>query len=136
MNNNLFVLDTNVLISAFVFKSKNPGDALKRCFSSGKVVLSTEVAAEYRTRLLDKKFDPFISIESREKILTNFEGWCEWVEPAKVIHASCDVDDNKFLELAVSAKASCIIIGDKDLIVLHPFLNIPIITPRDFLENY
>jgi len=136
MNNSRFVIDTNVLISAFVFKSKNPGDALKRCFLSGKVVLSTEVVTEYRTRLLDKKFDPFISIKSREEILIHFADWCEWVDPGKIIHASRDVDDNKFLELAMSANASCIITGDKDLLVLHPFEHISIITPRDFLEKY
>jgi putative PIN family toxin of toxin-antitoxin system len=32
-----------------------------------------------------------------------------------------DTKDNKFLELAVAAIASCIITGDKDLLVLNPF---------------
>jgi hypothetical protein len=37
--------------------------------------------------------------------------------------------------LAVSGKASCIISGDQDLLVLHPFREIPIVTPRDFLDE-
>ncbi|MGN6530740.1 MAG: PIN domain-containing protein [Ginsengibacter sp.] len=44
--------------------------------------------------------------------------------------------DNKYLELAVHYKASCIITGDKDLLVLHPFRNIPILTASDFLQTF
>ncbi len=132
MNNSRFVIDTNVLISAFVFKSQNPTNALKRCLSLGRIVLSTKVAAEYNARLLDKKFDLFISKKSREEILTLFTGCCEWVEPSKIIHASRDAKDNKFLELAVSAKASCI----KDLLVLNPFETISILSPREFIDTF
>jgi hypothetical protein len=46
-----------------------------------------------------------------------------------------DPKDNKFLELAVSGKASAIISGDEDLLALHPFRDIPIFTLRDFLEH-
>ena len=42
--------------------------------------------------------------------------------------------DNKFLELAFSGNADCIITGDQDLLVLNPFREIPIITPRKFLS--
>jgi predicted nucleic acid-binding protein len=41
--------------------------------------------------------------------------------------------DNKFLELALSGQADCIVSGDHDLLVLHPFRGIPIVTPRGFL---
>jgi len=47
-----------------------------------------------------------------------------------------DPKDNKFLELAVTANASCIITGDDDLLVLHPFRNIPILNASDFLNNF
>lgn len=56
------------------------------------------------------------------------------------IHVSISVDDcrdpkdNKFLELALTVNANCIVTGDKDLLVLHPFRQIPIITVTEFLE--
>ena len=40
-----------------------------------------------------------------------------------------------YLELALFGKADCIITGDPDLLVLHPFENIPIITPKEFLDS-
>jgi predicted nucleic acid-binding protein len=52
------------------------------------------------------------------------------------IDACRDPKDNKFLELAVEAGAACIITGDKDLLVLNPFRNIPIFTPAEFLEKF
>jgi uncharacterized protein len=38
--------------------------------------------------------------------------------------------------LALSGTADFIITGDSDLLVLHPFRNISIISPKDFLDNY
>jgi hypothetical protein len=45
-----------------------------------------------------------------------------------------DEKDNNFLELAVSGNSDFIITGDNDLLVLNPFRNIQIITPKSFLE--
>jgi len=46
-----------------------------------------------------------------------------------------DPKDNKFLELAVSSNAQMIISGDEDLLVLHPFQDIRILSPRQFLDE-
>lgn len=45
-----------------------------------------------------------------------------------------DPKDDKYLELAVDCKATCIITGDKDLLVLNPFRNIVIVTAAEFLD--
>ncbi|MCE7922369.1 MAG: putative toxin-antitoxin system toxin component, PIN family [Haliscomenobacteraceae bacterium CHB4] len=50
------------------------------------------------------------------------------------IQACRDPKDNKYLEAAVAAQADCIISGDPDLLALHPFRNIPVLSPRDFLN--
>jgi predicted nucleic acid-binding protein len=39
------------------------------------------------------------------------------------------------LRCAVAANADAIVIGDKDLLVLKEFANIPILTPRQFLAS-
>jgi predicted nucleic acid-binding protein len=41
----------------------------------------------------------------------------------------------KFLELAVSGDAKCIVSGDADLLVLDPFRGIPIVTPQVFVNQ-
>jgi predicted nucleic acid-binding protein len=52
-----------------------------------------------------------------------------------VITDCLDNKDNKFLELAISGKASHIISGDNDLLVLSPFRGIVISSPATFLES-
>lgn len=44
-----------------------------------------------------------------------------------------DPKDNKYLELAVNGQAESIITGDQDLLILHPFQSINIVTVNDFL---
>jgi predicted nucleic acid-binding protein len=51
------------------------------------------------------------------------------------IEACRDSDDDKFLELAVEGEADLIISGDSDLLVLHPFEGIAILSPAGFLES-
>jgi predicted nucleic acid-binding protein len=46
-----------------------------------------------------------------------------------------DPKDDKFLELAIAGKASHIISGDQDLLMLSPFHGVAILTPVDFLRE-
>jgi uncharacterized protein len=46
-----------------------------------------------------------------------------------------DPKDNKFLELAIDGKATEIVSGDQDLLILHPFRGIPIVTVSQFLTQ-
>jgi len=39
-------------------------------------------------------------------------------------------DNVKILGLAIAANADCIVTGDKDLLVLKRFQDVPIVTPR------
>jgi uncharacterized protein len=58
------------------------------------------------------------------------------VEVIEAITDCRDPKDNKFLELAVSGCATCIISGDADLLVLHPFRSIPVMAPNKFLSQF
>jgi putative PIN family toxin of toxin-antitoxin system len=95
-----FVVDTNILVSAFVFKSKNPAEALKRCLANGKVVASAKTIEEFKSTLLAEKFDPFVSREMREFSLSLFIDSCDLLTPTKKVTACRDKDDNKFLEIS------------------------------------
>jgi predicted nucleic acid-binding protein len=50
------------------------------------------------------------------------------------VRACRDPKDDKFLELAVSGAACCVVTGDQDLLALHPFRSVSILTPAQFLE--
>ena len=58
-----------------------------------------------------------------------------FIEPTEAIAECRDPKDNKYLELAVAGQAECIITGDQDLLVLHPFKGIDILTVQEFLAT-
>lgn len=47
-----------------------------------------------------------------------------------------DPKDQMILATAITGNAKVVISGDKDLLVLHPFADISILSPQDFLFNY
>jgi predicted nucleic acid-binding protein len=51
------------------------------------------------------------------------------------IRACRDARDDKLLELAVDGRADLIVTGDLDLLELHPFRGIAILTPNDYLQR-
>ena len=44
-----------------------------------------------------------------------------------------DPRDNQFLALALVSEADVLVSGDEDLLVLHPWRGMSIVTPADFL---
>ena len=136
MKNSLFVIDTNTLINAFLFRYSTPRKAFKRAVKIGQVCSSFKTYAEFNEVLLRSKFDKYISPDEKLSALKKFKELILFCEISDTIADCRDPKDNKFLELAVSAKASCIITGDKDLLELHPFRGIPILNAADFLNNY
>ncbi len=136
MTINLFVIDTNTLISAFIFKYSNPRKAFEMAVKHGKVFESTETYTELNEVLLRSKFDKYISHKEKLLALKQFKELAIFSEISETITECQDPKDNKFLELAVSVNASCIISGDKDLLILNPFRNIPILNAADFIKNF
>jgi len=131
-----YVADVNVLVSAAIFPMSIPGIAIKKVFSDGIFSFSDEIVTEYTKVLSDKKFDKYISLDKRLLFLEKIIALGVLFEPGIVIKHCRDPKDDKYLSLAVSIEASCIITGDDDLLVLNPFQNIPILSPADFLKSY
>jgi len=46
-----------------------------------------------------------------------------------------DPKDDKFLELALNGRADAIITGDADLLALHPWREVAIVSPADYLRR-
>lgn len=136
MKNNIFILDTNTLISSSLFKYGAPRKAVTKANMIGKISASNETYNEFLETLLRPKFDRYLSREIRLEILLDFKKLATFSKITETITDCRDPKDNKFLELAVSANASCIITGDKDLLILHPFRGIPILNAGDFFNNF
>ena len=60
----------------------------------------------------------------------------ESMEPVEItceIHDCRDPKDNMLLELSLSGSADLILTGDRDLLTLHPWRGIAILSPASYL---
>ncbi|NJL90111.1 MAG: putative toxin-antitoxin system toxin component, PIN family [Coleofasciculaceae cyanobacterium SM2_1_6] len=136
MNEERFVIDTNVLVSALIFSNSKPRQALDKVLDVGILLLSESIFLELKAVLLRPKFDRYVTLEKRTKFLDNLAEITLFIEPDESINDCRDPKDNKYLELAVSGKVNCLITGDEDLLVLNPFRGISILTVQLFLESF
>lgn len=128
-----FVLDSNVLISAALFAEGTPRAAVDRVRRDGVLLFSDATLAELVSRLERNKFDRWVSLEARLAFIEGLLGFAEAIEITGAEMGCRDPSDDKFLETAQIGDAAAIVTGDNDLLAVHPWRNIPIITPAGFL---
>ena len=129
------VLDTNLVVSAALFPDSRPGQVLDYVIEHRVLLISEATRAELIDVLSRPRFDRYLPQEDRVDMLDSLMRQAESIDITHRITACRDPRDDKFLELAVSGNATHIISGDQDLLALHPFRGIPILTPRSFLPD-
>jgi len=97
------------------------------------LLASEATLAEFRAVLMRDKFDGAVDRLLREHILREYEQLCTLVPVPAPIRACRDPRDDKFLEVAVHGRADLIVSGDLDLLALHPFHDVAIVTPAEYL---
>ena len=122
------VFDSNVYISALLFKGI-PGKILDMALKN-KIILitSTEIIAE-TVRILREKFKwPEHNIDKFVRRLSDIS---ENIRPGIKFNVIKEKEsDNRILECAVSGDASLIVSGDRHLLKLKKYKNIPIVRPK------
>ena len=129
------VPDTNAVISSFLFEYTTPAQALHKLNTETEMLTSDETFAEIREVLARPKFDRYVSAAAKTRLLTRFRNSVTMIPITEHIAACRHPKDDKFLSLAVSGNADLILTGDNDLLVLHPFRDIDIIFPADYLAR-
>jgi putative PIN family toxin of toxin-antitoxin system len=130
-----FVFDTNVIISAALLKRSVSRQAFDKALDEGGILVSVETIDELNRVLMRAEFARYVTEEERLEFLALLVREARFVEINAHIGVCRDPSDDKFLELAVSGDAGCIVSGDQDLLVLHPFQGVSIVTPRGFVDE-
>ena len=132
------VIDTNVLISGLLWRG--PAYAALQAVRSGEIgfVSSPALLAELSEVLARPKFDAVLSRSQvpREVLMAQARALAEVIDPPPLPQPVCrDPDDDDVLALALAAQADVIISGDDDLLTLHPFEGIAILSPLAALQR-
>ena len=127
------VLDTNVFVSALL--GKGPPSRLYGEFIAGtfELVCSKALLSELAEVLIRPELAiPSVEIKTLFRLLRHRALLVRSIRP---INACRDPADNMPLECAVFGNAEWIVSGDKDLLILHPFHGVKIVSPADFLKH-
>ena len=134
------MFDTSTLVSAALRFESIPYRALAEAFVSWDLCASPESLAELERVLSRTKFDRYLPRPQRQQFIglirRNGHLFAPTQEDRDAVRPACrDPLDNKFLALALAAEADLIVSSDGDLLALHPWNGIPVITAREFLER-
>ena len=130
-----FAFDTNAVVSAVLLKRSVSRRAFDKAMDEGELLVPVDTIDEVNQVLGREDFAKYVTEDERMELLAVLLREARLIEVNVYVSECRDPRDNKFLELAASGEATCIITGDQDLLVLHPFRGISIMTPRAFLEE-
>jgi putative PIN family toxin of toxin-antitoxin system len=114
------VLDTNVVLSALVFRSGQSGQ-LRKAWQLGLVLplVSTATVEELIRVLAYPKF--CLAKEEQDELLADYLPYSETVrisQPPPSVPKCRDTSDLPFMHLALAGKAQVLVSGDRDLLAI------------------
>jgi putative PIN family toxin of toxin-antitoxin system len=108
---------------------------ISHLYPTSEILLSIATIAELEDVFRRPKFDRYQDVDMRLNFLWSYLEAGKTIEVTDFVADCRDPKDNKFLELALSGMADFIITGDTDLLSLHPWRGIAILSPAEYLER-
>lgn len=130
------VLDTNVLISALVFKQGVIATLRQTWQVKGFTPLVSRATVTELIRVLAYPKFRLTKIE-QEELLADYLPYCNVISMPLELPAVPDCRDPfdiPFLQLALVGRANYLVTGDRDLLSLTALFEIPIVNAEQFLE--
>jgi putative PIN family toxin of toxin-antitoxin system len=129
------LVDTNVFVSAVSLPASLPRQAVSKAIRGGFLLFSKSSIDELKEVLLRSKFDRYASREDRNLFLAQLAGVAEFVPIIRQVRECRDPKDDKFLEVALNGRADVVVTGDADLLRMHPWRSIEILSPARYLTR-
>jgi len=135
------VFDTSTLVGAILRRDSTPRKALNLALNRCELCVSIETLAELETVLARPHFSKYAPAEARLAFAGFIRKSCTIVSieassVLEVLPACRDPKDNVFLALALAVRADAIVSSDLDLLDLHPWNGIPVLTSAQFVSQF
>ena len=126
------VFDTNVLFAAHITRG-TCATLYQESLIAATLLTSDHILDELEEKLVTKaSMEPDVAARTRAEIAQD----CSIVAFQALVQPLCrDRDDDAILATAVAARADLLVTGDKDLLVLGSYNEIPIVTPAECLAR-
>lgn len=128
-------LDTNLLVSRALTPDSFTASAVRMIIDRCDLLVSQATMDEFATVLTRFQSKGYLMQDEAITLIMTYKEMVEWVPVIERVQAYRDPKDDMFLELAVNGRAGYIITGDQDLLALHPFRGVGILTAKDFIST-
>jgi uncharacterized protein len=129
------VVDTNVLVSRLLVAESIPSQAVREARRRGRLLVSDATLNELAEVLAREKLDRYVSVGQRQQFIRQIGRIAELIPIIQIVRECRDPKDDKFLEVALNGRADVIITGDADLLGMHPWREIVLLSPGKFLKK-
>ena len=127
------VADTNIFISAVMFGGV-PGVFLDLAFQGSFHLVTSPILLDELDEKPRMKFE--LSPADADLIRSRLEAISQLVSTTATLAViKDDPDDDRVLECAIAGRADYIVSGDRHMLKLGAYENIPIITVRNFMDS-
>ena len=132
------VFDTSTLVGAALKPGSVPHQALMLALARYELCASVQTWLELDQVMKRDRFDRYLARPSRSDFVAVLRRFLHFFpvtpEDEVALQPACrDAKDNKFLALAQVCQADALVSSDMDLLVLHPWRDVQVLRPVDFL---
>lgn len=129
------VVDTNLLVSRLILPHSISAQVVSRLELNAILLFSDATMNELADVLSRPKFDQYVTLADRERFVLDLCNIVEFVPIIQLVRECRDPNDDKILEVALNGRADVVITGGADLLALHPWREIAIVTPAEYLAR-
>ena len=130
------VIDTNILVSFAIRPNPDFEKIFDYIAAHGVSLVSDDTIAELFDVLSRDNFRKYLPLAQGIDYVEWYSGISEQVVVTEQVVACRDPKDDKFLSIAVSGKADCIIAGDHHLLDMIKFNGVLIYRPAEFIRQF
>ena len=131
----MIVFDVSALVGAAIRRDGVPERALGRALREDQLAVSDAVEAELWDVFSRPRLKRFLNPELRENVLATVRLFGLFFTPTTRVTDCRDPKDDKYLELALAAGATTIVSSDHDLLALHPWRGVRVLSPAAYLAD-
>lgn len=134
------VFDTSTLVGAALKPGSVPHQALGMGLARSDVCASVQTWLELERVLLHRRFDRYLARDARMSFVALLRAEMRFFPVTQAdeesVNPPCrDVKDNKFLALVQACGAEVLVSSDDDLLVMHPWCGVALMSPAQFLSR-
>jgi putative PIN family toxin of toxin-antitoxin system len=134
------VFDTSTLVGAALKLGSVPHQALRMGLARSDVCASVQTWLELEQVMQRTRLDRYLAKDARMAFVALLRAEMHFFPVTQADEESLsppcrDVKDNKFLALAKACGAEVLVSSDDDLLVLHPWCGVVLMSPAQFLAR-